>query len=101
VLSFPRFRLTAFVAAALLLVPVAATAHPGQDKEQAAQNPALLAAVVALGGGAEHFSGAAFRRALRHRRATKSRPCVPLSERPWSTASTTSSRTSSSTGSAR
>jgi hypothetical protein len=64
VLSVLRFRLTALVAAALLLAPAVASAHPGQDTEQAAQNAALLSSVVALGGGADHFTGAAFRRAL-------------------------------------
>jgi hypothetical protein len=55
---------TALAAAALLLVPAVATAHPGPDEAPATQNAALLSSVVALGGGADHFSGAAFRRAL-------------------------------------
>lgn len=59
-----RYRLTAFVAAVLLVVPVIGSAHPGHDTEQATQNAALLSSVAALGGGADHFSGAAFRRAL-------------------------------------
>lgn len=59
-----RVGLRAFVAVALLLVPTVASAHPGHDAEQATQNAALLSSVVALGGGADHFSGAAFRRAL-------------------------------------
>ncbi len=62
--SFFRASLSALLVAALLLIPTLAPAHPGHDEEQVAQNPALLAAVVALGGGSEHFSGAAFRRAL-------------------------------------
>jgi len=61
VLSLLRFHLTALVAG-LLFVPAVAAAHPGT--EQATQNAALLSSVVALGGGADHFSGAAFRRAL-------------------------------------
>jgi hypothetical protein len=64
VLSFSRLCLTALVASILLVSPAVALAHPGHDQEQTTQNPALLAAVVALGGGADHFSGAAFRRAL-------------------------------------
>ena len=59
----PR-RLMAFVAAAVLFSPVAAVAHPGHDEEQAVQNPALLSAVVTMGGGPNHFSAAVFRRAL-------------------------------------
>jgi hypothetical protein len=64
VLPILRFRPIAFVAAVLLVVPVIASAHPGHDAEEATQNAALLSSVVALGGGADHFSGAAFRRAL-------------------------------------
>jgi hypothetical protein len=64
VFSFRRFRLTALAAAAVLFVPAVAPAHPGHDEAPATQNPALLSAVVALGGGADHFSAAAFRRAL-------------------------------------
>lgn len=64
VFFFRRSRLTALVAAALLFAPAVVSAHPGQETAQASQNPALLAAVVALGGGADHFSGATFRRAL-------------------------------------
>jgi hypothetical protein len=64
VFSFLRVRLTALVAAALLLAPAVASAHPSHDNEPATQNAALLSAVVTLGGGPEHFSGAAFRRAL-------------------------------------
>jgi len=64
VFSTVRLRLTTLVAAALLVVPAVASAHPGHDAEQAMQNAGLLSSVVALGGGAEHFSGAAFRRAL-------------------------------------
>jgi hypothetical protein len=64
VFSLLRVRLTALVAVALLLAPAVASAHPGHDNEQATQNAALLSAVVTLGGGPEHFSGAAFRRAL-------------------------------------
>jgi hypothetical protein len=64
VFSLPRFRLTALFAAVLLVVPAAGAAHPSHDQEPATQNPALLAAVVALGGGADHFSAAVFRRAL-------------------------------------
>jgi hypothetical protein len=54
----------AFVAAVVLLAPVVASAHPGQDDTQATQNPALLSAVAMLGGGPDHFSAAVFRRAL-------------------------------------
>lgn len=63
-MSFSRFRLTALVAAALTIAPAVAFAHPGHDEHPAAQKPALLASVVALGGGPEHFSAAAFRRAI-------------------------------------
>jgi len=63
--------LTAFVAAVVLLAPAVAFAHPGQDKEQATQNAALLSAVVTLGGGPDHFSGATFRRALSARAASE------------------------------
>ena len=59
-----RFKPTAVMAALLLLVPALGSAHPGHDSDQAQQKPALLAAVVALGGGADHFSAAAFRRAI-------------------------------------
>lgn len=62
--SVLRTRLTAVVAAVLLVVPAFASAHSGGDTKPAAQNAALLSSVVALGGGADHFSGAAFRRAL-------------------------------------
>jgi hypothetical protein len=64
VFSFVRSHLAAVVAAAILLVPSVATAHPGPGDQPVAQNAALLSAVVSLGGGADHFSGAAFRRAL-------------------------------------
>ncbi|MDB5092053.1 MAG: hypothetical protein JWO85_154 [Candidatus Eremiobacteraeota bacterium] len=59
-----RSRLAALVAAVLLVAPAIASAHPGGDTQPAAQNAALLSSVVALGGGADHFSAAAFRRAL-------------------------------------
>ena len=61
--SLFRVRLVTFAAAIMLLVPAIASAHPGADAE-ATQNPALLSAVVTLGGGPDHFSAAAFRRAL-------------------------------------
>jgi len=54
----------AFVAALALLVPSLVAAHPGHEDEPVVQNAALLSAIVALGGGADHFSGTAFRRAL-------------------------------------
>ncbi|GAC1579177.1 MAG: hypothetical protein NVS3B7_13050 [Candidatus Elarobacter sp.] len=59
-----RVRCAALVAAFVIAAPSLAGAHPGHDDAPAAQNSALLSAVVALGGGADHFSGAAFRRAL-------------------------------------
>ena len=62
--SLLRVRLAALVAAVLLLAPAVSSAHPGHDNEQATQNVALLSAVVTLGGGPDHFSAAAFRRAL-------------------------------------
>ena len=55
-----RGAMLAIVAAVVL--PMAALADSGGDKT--AQNPALLAAIVGLGGGAEHFSARTFRRAL-------------------------------------
>jgi len=64
VFSLLRVRFMALAAAVLLLAPAVAYAHPGHDTEPATQNAALLSAVVSLGGGPEHFSGAAFRRAL-------------------------------------
>lgn len=63
-ISFARLRLPALLAACMLLVPVASSAHPGHDAEPAVQNAALLSAVVALGGGPEHFNAATFRHAL-------------------------------------
>ena len=54
----------AVAAVLLLLAPAAVSAHPGHDEMPATQNASLLADVVALGGGAEHFSGAVFRRTL-------------------------------------
>jgi hypothetical protein len=63
VFSITRSRLTAALAALALLVPVAGGSHPGHD-EHAVQNPALLSALVALGGGPERFSAAGFRRAV-------------------------------------
>jgi len=54
----------AFAAAVVLVAPAVASAHPGHDDGQTAQNPALLSAVVMLGGGPDHFSAAVFRRAL-------------------------------------
>ena len=71
VFSFLRVRLAALVAAAFLLTPAVASAHPGHDAEQAVQNPALLSAVVTLGGGPDHFSAATFRRALSAPAATE------------------------------
>lgn len=62
--SFVRSRLAAVLAATAMLIPAAAGAHPGHDDEHVAQNPALLSAIVALGGGADHFSAAVFRRAV-------------------------------------
>ena len=62
--SLLRVRLTALVAAVMLLAPAVASAHPGHDNEPATQNAALLSAVVTLGGGPDHFSAAVFRRAL-------------------------------------
>jgi hypothetical protein len=50
----------AFVVA--IVLPGAAFAH--SEDAKTAQNAALLAAIVSLGGGAEHFSAATFRRAL-------------------------------------
>jgi hypothetical protein len=64
VFSLLRVHLAALVASILLLAPAIASAHPGHDSEQATQNAALLSAVVSLGGGADHFNAAAFRRAL-------------------------------------
>ena len=48
--------------AATLLLPLVAFAHSGD--ENTAQEPALLAAIVSLGGGADHFSAGTFRRAV-------------------------------------
>lgn len=70
-LSFFGLRLSALVAAVLFASPAVALAHAGHDAEPAAQNAALLSAVVALGGGADHFSAAAFRRALSGPAATE------------------------------
>jgi hypothetical protein len=62
--SLLRVHLMAFAAAVVLLAPAVASAHPGHDAEQATQSPALLSAVVTLGGGPDHFSAAVFRRAI-------------------------------------
>jgi hypothetical protein len=51
-------------AAIVMVMPSPAGAHPGHDEAPATQNAMLLSEVVALGGGAEHFSAAAFRRAV-------------------------------------
>ena len=59
-----RMRIVALAALFAFFVPSFAGAHPGHDDTPAAQNTALLAQVVALGGGADHFSAATFRRAL-------------------------------------
>jgi hypothetical protein len=47
---------------AAVVVPITAFADSGADKT--AQNPALLAAIVSLGGGPDHYSAGMFRRAL-------------------------------------
>jgi len=54
-----RHRPATALVVAFILVPALAAAHPGHT-----QNPALLAAVVNLGGGADHFSAATFRHAV-------------------------------------
>jgi hypothetical protein len=58
-----RRHLAAALTALALLLPVAAGSHPGHN-DPTVQNPGLLSAVVALGGGPEHFSAGVFRRAL-------------------------------------
>lgn len=50
----------AILAAAVLPIAALADSSPGKST----QNPALLAAIVSLGGGADHFNAGTFRRAL-------------------------------------
>jgi hypothetical protein len=57
-----RMRTTVLALIAAVALPLAAAAHQGEHTTAA--DPALLAAVVSLGGGAEHFSAGTFRRAL-------------------------------------
>jgi hypothetical protein len=61
--SFFRSRLAAALAVLAFVLPVAAGAHPGQD-EHVTQDAALLSAIVSIGGGADHFNAATFRRAV-------------------------------------
>jgi hypothetical protein len=63
VLTTLRSRLSAALAALAISLPVVAAAHPGHD-EHVTQNAALLSAIVSLGGGAEHFNAATFRRTV-------------------------------------
>lgn len=58
-----RSKTAGAVATTILLMPLLAGAH-GDADSKVAQNPALLAAMVTLGGGAEHFSARTLRQAL-------------------------------------